>query len=81
MGFTGDGVLDTEFPVKWYLVDIDWDFTADGSDPLNYDTDGDWLLDSTEVAYDQEAANVDAGVERGETYSPLRCDYQVCKSL
>ena len=77
----GDGVPDTEFPVKWYLLDIDWDFTADGTDPLNYDTDGDWLLDSTEVAFDQEAANADDGVDRGETFSPIRCDYEDCRSL
>ena len=77
----GDGVLDTEFPKKWYLLDIDWDFTADGTDPFNYDTDGDWYLDSMEVAFDQEAANADINVGRGETYSPLRCDYQACRSM
>ena len=51
----------------WYLLDLDDDHIAEGSDPLNWDTDGDWIVDWFEVKDDEEDGL------RGDS-SPLRYD-------
>jgi len=51
----------------WYMLDLDDDHIAEGSDPLNWDTDGDWLVDWFEVKDDEEDGF------RGDS-SPLRYD-------
>ncbi len=51
----------------WYMLDLDDDHIAEGSDPLNWDTDGDWLVDWFEVKDDEEDGL------RGDS-SPLRYD-------
>jgi len=56
-----------EHEFGWYLLDLDDDHIAEGSDPLNWDTDGDWLVDWFEVSDDE-----DDGL-RGDS-SPLRYD-------
>ena len=61
---TGQG----EFVWGWWHLDIDGDNIADGTDPLNYDTDGDWLNDWFEIDDDM----VD-GI-RGNGGSPIRYD-------
>ena len=61
---TGQG----EFVWGWWHLDINGDNIADGTDPLNYDTDGDWLNDWFEIDDDM----VD-GV-RGNGGSPIRYD-------
>ena len=56
-----------EHELGWYLLDLDDDHIAEGSDPLNWDTDGDWLVDWFEVKDDEEDGL------RGDS-SPLRYD-------
>ncbi len=56
-----------EHEYGWYLLDLDDDHIAEGSDPLNWDTDGDWLVDWFEVKDDEEDAS------RGDS-SPIRYD-------
>ena len=43
-----------EHELGWYLLDLDDDHIAEGSDPLNWDTDGDWLVDWFEVDDDEQ---------------------------
>ena len=56
-----------EHEFGWYLLDFDDDHLAEGSSPLNWDTDGDWMNDWFEVRDDEEN-----GV-RGDS-SPIRYD-------
>jgi hypothetical protein len=56
-----------EHEFGWYLLDLDGDHIAEGSDPLNWDTDGDWMVDWFEVKDDE----VDG--LRGDS-SPIRYD-------
>jgi hypothetical protein len=56
-----------EHEYGWYLLDLDGDHIAEGSDPLNWDTDGDWLVDWFEVKDDEEDGL------RGDS-SPIRYD-------
>ena len=56
-----------EHEFGWYLLDFDDDHLAEGSSPMNWDTDGDWLVDWFEVRDDEED-----GV-RGQS-SPIRYD-------
>ena len=57
-----------EFVWGWYHLDMDGDQIADGTDPFNYDTDGDWLNDFFEI--DDDLLD---GV-RGNGGSPIRYD-------
>ena len=54
-----------ERPWGWHLVDLDGDNIAEGTDPMHWDTDGDWFTDSFEVASDSFDG------QRGDI-SPLR---------
>ena len=56
-----------EHEFGWYLLDFDDDHLAEGSSPINWDTDGDWMNDWFEVRDDEED-----GV-RGDS-SPIRYD-------
>ncbi|HIL66145.1 MAG TPA: hypothetical protein EYG33_08295 [Candidatus Poseidoniales archaeon] len=56
-----------EHELGWYLLDLDDDHIAEGSDPLNWDTDGDWVVDWFEVIDDEEDGM------RGDS-SPIRYD-------
>ena len=56
-----------EHEYGWYLLDLDDDHIAEGSDPLNWDTDGDWIVDWFEVKDDEEDGL------RGDS-SPIRYD-------
>ena len=56
-----------EHEFGWYLLDLDNDHIAEGSDPMNWDTDGDWMVDWFEVHDDE-----DDGI-RGDS-SPIRYD-------
>ena len=56
-----------EHEYGWYLLDFDDDHIAEGTDPTNWDTDGDWMVDWFEVHDDEED-----GV-RGDS-SPIRYD-------
>ena len=56
-----------EWEYGWWNFDLDGDHIADGSNPLNWDSDGDWMVDWFEVNDDEED-----GV-RGDG-SPLRYD-------
>ena len=56
-----------EHELGWYYLDLDGDHIAEGSDPLNWDTDGDWLVDWFEVKDDEEDGL------RGDS-SPIRYD-------
>ena len=56
-----------EHEFGWYLLDFDDDHIAEGTDPTNWDTDGDWMVDWFEVHDDEED-----GV-RGDS-SPIRYD-------
>ena len=51
----------------WYMVDLDDDHVAEGTDPMNWDTDGDWVVDWFEVNDDERDGT------RGDS-SPLRYD-------
>ena len=42
-----------QYPFGWWILDIDGDFTAEGTDPTNWDTDGDWMVDWYEVHNDE----------------------------
>jgi hypothetical protein len=57
-----------EYPYGWWLLDFDGDSIADGTDPTNWDTDGDWLNDRFEIADD-----LLDGI-RGNSGSPIRYD-------
>ncbi len=57
-----------EYVWSWWKIDIDGDQVADGTDPTNWDTDGDWLNDHFEIEDDM----LD-GV-RGNSGSPIRYD-------
>ena len=50
------------------VLDIDGDQIADGTDPTNWDTDGDWLNDHFEIEDD-----LLDGL-RGNSGSPIRYD-------
>ncbi|MBL6891131.1 MAG: hypothetical protein ISR22_03680 [Candidatus Poseidoniaceae archaeon] len=56
-----------EHEFGWYNLDLDDDHIAEGSNPMHWDTDGDWIVDWFEVFDDEED-----GV-RGDS-SPLRYD-------
>ena len=61
----------TEYVYGWWLLDIDGDHIADGSDPFSWDTDGDWSRDSHEVSEDIKYSAL--GNDRGSgLYSPIR---------
>jgi hypothetical protein len=57
-----------EYVFGWWLLDIDGDQIADGTDPTKWDTDGDWLNDYFEIEDDM----LD-GI-RGNSASPIRYD-------
>ena len=57
-----------EYVWGWWVLDIDGDNVADGTNPVNYDTDGDWINDWFEI--DDDMVN---GV-RGDGGSPIRYD-------
>jgi hypothetical protein len=57
-----------ENPYGWWYLDIDGDLIADGTDPRNWDTDGDWLNDFFEI--DDDLLD---GI-RGNSGSPIRYD-------
>ena len=57
-----------EYVWGWWIIDIDGDQIADGTDPTNWDTDGDWANDFFEIEDDM----LD-GV-RGNSGSPIRYD-------
>ena len=57
-----------EFPYGWWILDIDGDNIADGTNPKNWDTDGDWLNDYFEIKDD-----LLDGI-RGNSGSPIRYD-------
>ena len=57
-----------EYVYGWWMIDIDGDQVADGTDPTNWDTDGDWLNDFFEIEDD-----LLDGV-RGNSGSPIRYD-------
>ena len=56
-----------EHEFGWYLLDFNNDHVAEGTDPTNGDTDGDWMVDWFEVNDDEQDGS------RGET-SPIRYD-------
>ena len=56
-----------EHEYGWYNIDLDNDHIAEGTSPINWDTDGDWIVDWFEVHDDEED-----GI-RGDS-SPLRYD-------
>ena len=56
-----------EHEYGWYLLDFDDDHIAEGTDPTNWDTDGDWMVDWFEVHDDEEDGL------RGDS-SPIRYD-------
>ena len=56
-----------EHEFGWYLLDFNNDHVAEGTDPTNWDTDGDWMVDWFEVNDDEQDGS------RGET-SPIRYD-------
>jgi hypothetical protein len=58
----------------WWILDIDNDAIADGTDPLNWDTDGDWLNDWFEIENDM-LDNI-----RGNGPSPIRYDDRTTNS-
>ena len=57
-----------EYAYGWWVLDIDGDLIADGTDPTNWDTDGDWLNDFFEIKDD-----LLDGI-RGNSGSPIRYD-------
>jgi len=68
--YTPPVTLVGEFVYGWWRLDLDDDHIAEGTDPLDWDTDGDWLVDSFEVADDEEDEI------RGDS-SPIRYDSRV----
>jgi len=57
-----------QLPYGWWILDLDGDYIAEGTDPMNWDTDGDWLVDYFEI-HDDEIDGV-----RGDGYSAIRYD-------
>ena len=57
-----------ELPFGWWVLDLDGDYIAEGTDPMNWDTDGDWLVDYFEI-HDDEIDGI-----RGDGYSAIRYD-------
>ena len=57
-----------EYAYGWWYLDMDGDLIAEGTDPTNWDTDGDWLNDFFEIDDDL----ID-GI-RGNSGSPIRYD-------
>ena len=57
-----------EYAFGWWVLDIDGDLIAEGTDPTKWDTDGDWLNDFFEIDDDL----ID-GI-RGNSGSPIRYD-------
>ena len=43
-----------EHEYGWYLLDYNDDHVAEGTDPTNWDTDGDWMVDWFEVNDDEQ---------------------------
>jgi hypothetical protein len=60
-----------EYVFGWWLIDIDGDQIADGTDPTKWDTDGDWYNDRFEIEDD-----IIDGI-RGNGASPIRYDTRV----
>jgi hypothetical protein len=60
-----------EYVFGWWLIDIDGDQIADGTDPTKWDTDGDWFNDRFEIEDD-----ILDGI-RGNGASPIRYDTRV----
>ncbi|MEC8353875.1 MAG: hypothetical protein VXZ47_06010 [Candidatus Thermoplasmatota archaeon] len=56
-----------EHELGWYMMDFDDDHLAEGSSPISWDTDGDWIVDWFEVNDDEEDGL------RGDS-SPIRYD-------
>lgn len=56
-----------EHEVGWWYLDLDDDHVAEGTDPTNWDTDGDWVVDWFEVNDDERDG------QRGDS-SPIRYD-------
>jgi hypothetical protein len=56
-----------EHEYGWYNIDLDDDHIAEGSSPIHWDTDGDWIVDWFEIFDDEED-----GI-RGDS-SPIRYD-------
>jgi hypothetical protein len=56
-----------EHEYGWYLLDYNNDHVAEGTDPMKWDTDGDWMVDWFEVNDDEQDGS------RGES-SPIRYD-------
>ncbi len=56
-----------EHELGWYMMDLDDDHIAEGSSPINWDTDGDWIVDWFEVNDDEDDEI------RGDS-SPIRYD-------
>ena len=56
-----------EWEYGWWHFDLDGDHTAEGSNPIDWDSDGDWMVDWFEVNDDEEDGS------RGDG-SPLRYD-------
>ncbi len=63
-----------EMVYGWWLLDYNGDMIADGTNPLNWDTDGDWLNDWFEIENDM----LD-GI-RGNGPSPIRYDDRTTSS-
>ena len=40
-------------PFGWWILDLDGDYIAEGTDPMNWDTDGDWIVDYFEIHDDE----------------------------
>ena len=57
-----------EYVFGWWNLDLDGDMIAEGTDPKNWDTDGDWLNDYFEINDD-----LLDGI-RGNSGSPIRYD-------
>ena len=57
-----------EYVFGWWSIDIDGDLIADGTNPISWDTDGDWLNDYFEINDD-----LLDGI-RGNSGSPIRYD-------
>jgi hypothetical protein len=55
----------------WWLIDIDGDQIADGTDPTNWDTDGDWYNDHFEIK-DDLLDDI-----RGNGATPIRYDTRI----
>ena len=60
--------IEGEYVYGWWNIDIDGDNFADGTDPTNWDSDGDWYNDWFEINDD-----IIDGVW-GDSGSPMRYD-------